>query len=310
MVGAGPCGLACAASFTNAGLSSLVLEKGCLVDSIYRFPDRMRFFSGPSALQIGNRPFHCEGRHPTRSEALAYYRQVIGQLGLNVQQSAPVVHISGWDGDFRVRTTSGEHRARKVVMATGYYGWPNLLRIPGESLPKVMHYFRDEHPYAGSRVMVIGGRNSAGNVALALSEAGAEVTLVHRRDHYSMKPWVLEELERAISAGSVRAFRSTRALEIHPRSVALCTPDGCMEVENDFVFAMTGYHPDHDFMKANRIPLNADPDSLESGRPGIYLAGAILSGALGCEVNIENGRAHGERILRHLGSVSLATSYT
>lgn len=290
--------MACAASFTSAGLSTLVVEKGCLVDSIYRFPDRMRFFSGPTGLQIGNLPFHCAGRHPTRSEALAYYRRAIRHLGLHVRQSEAVVRIDGRDGDFRVRTTSDEHRTRKVVIATGYYGWPNFLQIPGANLPKVLHYFRDEHPYAGSRVMVIGGRNSAGNVALALAEAGAEVTLVHRRDGFSMKPWVLEELEHAISDGRIRALRNTRATEIHPRSVSLCTPDGRMEMENDFVFAMTGYHPDHNFLNANRIPLKLEGDSLESRRRGVYLAGAMLSGIEGCEINIENGRAHGERILR------------
>jgi thioredoxin reductase (NADPH) len=223
---------------------------------------------------------------------------VIAQLGLKVRQGAPVVRVNGRDGDFRVLTRSDEYRARKVVVATGYYGWPKLLQIPGEGLPKVMHYFRDGHPYAGARVMVIGGRNSAGNVALALAEAGSEVTLVHRRDRFAMKPWVLEELEEALADGRIRALRSSRALQIQPHSVSLCTPQGRMEVENDFVFAMTGYRPDHDFLNANRIPLKPEGQTLESRRPGIYLAGAMLSGVHGCEINIENGRAHGERILQ------------
>jgi thioredoxin reductase (NADPH) len=260
----------------------------------------MRFFSGPAGLEIGNLPLRCAGRHPTRSEALAYYRQAIRHLGLNVRQSSPVLRIDGRDGDFIVRTASDEYCARKVVVATGYYGWPNRLNIPGEELPKVMHYFRDEHPYAESRVMVIGGRNSAGNVALALAEAGAEVTLVHRRDRFSMKPWVLEELGESVSDGRIRVRLNTRAMEIYPDSVSLCTPDGRTEEGNDFVFAMTGYHPDHDFLSTNRIPLKLEGDTLESRRRGVYLAGAVVTGVQGCEINIENGRGHGEQILRDM----------
>jgi thioredoxin reductase (NADPH) len=304
VVGAGPCGLSCAASFTSVGLSTLVLEKGCLVDSIYRFPDGMRFFSGPEGLQIGKRSLSCAGEHPTRAEALAYYRQIIFDLRLKVRISTPVVRIDGTDEDFRVHTPSGELSAEKVVIATGYYGWPNLLHIPGESLAKVMHYFKDEHPYAGTRVMVIGGRNSAGNAALALADVGAEVTLVHRGDRFSMKPWILDAVDEAISAGRIRAYRNTRALKIHAASVSLATPLGDVVVGNDFVFAMTGYHANHDFLRANHIPLKPDAETLETGRRGIYLAGAMLSGADGCEVNIENGRAHGERILRSLCSAS------
>jgi thioredoxin reductase (NADPH) len=304
IVGAGPCGLSCAASLTGAGLSALVLEQGCLVDSIYRFPDGMRFFSGPEGLEVENLPLRCSGQHPTRSEALVYYGLVARHFELDVRTSKAVVRIDGTDGNFHVRTPSELYRAQKVVIATGYYGWPNLLNIPGGSLPKVMHYFKDAHPYAGLRVMVIGGRNSAGNVALALVDAGAEVTLVHRKDRFSMKPWILDAVEQASSDGGIHVYRNTQALEIGPHSVLLCTPGRTVEVENDFVFAMTGYHRDHAFLNTNRIPMAPDPNTLESGRRGIYLAGALLSGLEGCEVNIENGRAHGARILQDLSVTS------
>jgi thioredoxin reductase (NADPH) len=282
VVGAGPCGLSCAATFQAAGLETLVVEKGCLADSIYRFPDGMRFFSGPAGLEIGSLPMQCAGKHPTRSEALIYYRQVTRQFRLQIQPFTPVARIGGTDGDFRVQ----EHRARKVVVATGYFGWPNRLQIPGEELPKVTHYFRDEHPYADARVLVIGGGNSAGNTALALAGAGADVTLAHRGDRFSMKPWLREAVEDAIAGGSIRGWKNSRALQIEPHSVALETPQGLIKIDNDFVFAMTGYHPDFKFLRANGIP----------GRAGIYLAGAVC----GQDVNIENGRSHADQILSDL----------
>jgi thioredoxin reductase (NADPH) len=279
IIGAGPCGLSCAASFAAAGFSATILEKGCLVNSIYRFPDEMRFFSSPEGLQIGKLPMSCASGRPTRAEALRYYSEVVREFRLNIRPFTPVERIDGHDGNFRVN----EYRAGKVVIATGYYEWPNLL-------PKVMHYFRDAFPYIGTRVMVIGGGNSAGNVAMALTEAGAEVTLVHRRETFAMKPWLQEAVGRAIADGRIRSFPCSQALQIHSHFVTINSPHGHVEIANDFVFAMTGYHPDVTFLRANRVP----------GRAGIYLAGAVC----GQGVNIENGRSHAERILQELGATS------
>ncbi len=307
IVGAGPAGLACALELSSFQQSTVILDKGCIADSIYRFPDAMRFFSDGTSLEFGGFPMAVRDSRPTRAEAICYYREVVRQAGLDVLQRETVLSIDGWKGDFHVRTNRGIHRTRHVVLATGFYGEPNLLNVPGESLHKVAHYYRDAHPYFGHNVAVIGGRNSAGIVASELADAGAHVTLIHHRDRFNMKPWIASGLQSRIQQGSVAALMQSSVTMINESSVSVKTLGSSGDVErtidNDFVFAMTGYRPDFEFLIRNGLPLTDggtrpvyDPETLESGRPGVYFAGAVMAGIHTHEIAIEAARGHGAKI--------------
>jgi thioredoxin reductase (NADPH) len=314
VVGAGPTGLACAIETQRAGLSTVLVDKGCLCNSLFHYPSNMTFFTTPELLEIGDMPFSSPNQKPSRNEALEYYRKVAEHYRLELRQYQTVTGVSGEDGDFTVNTVDQYSRhwqygTRKIILATGYYDLPNYLEVPGEELSKVMHYYHDPHPYYEQNVLVIGGKNSAAIAALDLWRHGAHVTLVHRGEkmHHHVKYWILPDINNRIKNGEVTAWFSSSVVSISLDSVELLTPQGTVTIENDFVFALTGYHPDFDFLAALGVQLTGqdrcpecDPQSLESNVPGLYLAGVIVAGARTNEIFIENGRFHGRQIARDI----------
>jgi thioredoxin reductase (NADPH) len=332
IIGAGPTGLACAIEARKAGLTAANVDQGCLVNSLFHYPANMTFFATPELLEIGDVPFPSPHQKPTRQEALEYYRKVAEHCRLDVRQYQRVERVEGSDGAFRVLTTdlhgrAHEYRAGKLVIATGYYDRPNRLNVPGEDLPKVFHYYREPHPYFDCDVLVVGGKNSAAIAALELWRHGARVTLSHRGPglHPHVKYWIKPDVENRIKAGQIAAYFAATVASIAPDSVTLNTPAGAVALANDFVFAMTGYHPDFTFLRSLGVelrrrgeqedrgwsPMNPDlekkpvaedvcpacnPETLESNVPGIYLAGVIVAGTRTNEIFIENGRFHGKQI--------------
>ncbi|MDP9171967.1 MAG: YpdA family putative bacillithiol disulfide reductase [Acidobacteriota bacterium] len=305
VIGAGPTGLACGIELKKRGVDTLIVDKGCIVNSIYHYPTHMTFFTTPELLEIGDIPMTSLNEKPTRTEALKYYRRVSEHYKLNVHQYELVESVTGEDGAFRVATSAGVYNVRKVVLSTGYYDVPNLLNAPGEELPKVIHYYKEAHPFYDHDVIVVGAKNSAAIVALELYWTGARVTLVHRGPgiHHHVKYWIKPNIENRIKNGEITAFFNSTLLDIRPDSVLLNTPDGERLVINDFVIAMTGYSPDLKFLNATGITLEehtrkpkTHPETLESTRRGIYLAGVIVAGMHTNEIFIENGRFHGRQI--------------
>lgn len=310
VVGAGPTGLACGIELKRRGIAATLIDKGCVVNSLYNYPTHMTFFTTPELLEIGDIPMTSLGEKPVRAEALKYYRKVAAHYALDVRQYEKVMRIDGQDGAFVAHTVDRDgcphaYPARKIILATGYYDRPNLLNVPGEDLPKVIHYYKEPHPYYDHDVLVVGAKNSAAIAALELLWTGARVTLVHRGEGISksVKYWIKPNIENRIKSGEIRAFFGSFLRKIEPRTVLLSTPDGDVTLPNDYVFAMTGYHPDLDFLAAHGIRLQAetarpytDPETLESDTKGIYLAGVIVAGMHTNEIFIENGRFHGAKI--------------
>ncbi len=315
IIGAGPTGLACAIEAETRGLDYLVIEKGCIVNSIRNFPLQMTFFTTPELLEIGGLPFVTPYQKPTRLEALKYYRRVADSYGLKLHLYETVLAVEGRDDNFQVRTETRDrqsrcYRTRKIVLATGYYDIPNFLNVPGEDLPKVTHYYKEAHPYYGMDVAVIGGKNSAAVAALDLYRAGARVTLIHRgsRLSSSIKYWIKPDIENRIKAGEIQARFDTAVVEITQRTLELRHRSGeTVSLDNDFVFAMTGYRPDLEFFHSIGIRLEPDDqrplidkDSYESNIAGVYLAGVVVAGMFTNEVFIENGRFHGKVVVDHI----------
>ena len=315
VIGAGPTGMACAIEAQRAGFSAILVDKGCLCNSLFHYPAHMTFFTTPELLEIGDMPFSSPNQKPTRSEALEYYRKVAEHYALDIRQYQTVDRVTGSDGDFRVHAIDQfgrnvEHRARKLALATGYYDLPNYLDIPGEDLPKVKHYYHEPHPYFGLDVVVIGGKNSAAIAALDLWRHGARVTLVHRgaQMHKHVKYWILPDINNRIKNGEITAYFSSTVASITEDDVTLQTPQGSVTLPNQFVFALTGYHPDFAFIERLGVKLDAtnarrpicDPATLESNVPGIYLGGVIVAGERTNEIFIENGRFHGKLIAADL----------
>ena len=310
IVGAGPTGLACGIELVKRGLNPILFDKGCVVNSIYNYPINLVFFTTPELLEIGDIPMTSLNEKPGRTEALKYYRRVADLYKLNVHQYERVLGFEGDDGNFTVRTemNSGESRcygAEKIILASGYYDIPNKLDIPGEDLEKVIHYYREAHPYYNQDVLLIGAKNSACIAALELFWTGARVTMVHRGNCISanVKYWIKPNIENRIKNGEIKMYFSSTVKEVREHEVVLNTPDGEVTVKNDFVFAMTGYRPDFEFMSDHGIDLDpatskpiTDPDTLESERRGVYLAGVIVAGTHTNEIFIENGRFHGKQI--------------
>src|ERR1700748_2604655 len=255
VIGAGPTGLACAIENSRRGMQTVLVDKGCLCNSLFHYPSNMTFFTTPELLEIGDIPFPSPNQKPTRDEALEYYRKVAEHYQLDLRQYETVLRVEGTDGEFRVRVQDlfgreQSYATRKIVVATGYYDLPNYLKIPGEALPKVMHYYEAPHPYYDMDVVVIGGKNSADIAALDLWRHGARVTLVHRgpRIHHHVKYWILPDIENRIKSGEVEAFFDSRVPAIREDSVELETPKGPKTLRNDFVFAVTGYDAVFDFL--------------------------------------------------------------
>ena len=311
VIGAGPTGLACAIDAKRAGFRPVLIDKGCLCNSLFHYPAHMTFFTTPELLEIGDMPFSSPNQKPNRMEALEYYRKVAEHYDLDIRQYETVVSVSGSDGDFSVRTTDrferkSEHHARKLVVATGYYDLPNYLKVPGEELSKVRHYYNEPHPFFGLDVVVIGGKNSAAIAALDLWRHGAKVTLVHRGPemHRHVKYWILPDINNRVKNGEITAYFHSSVTDIREDDLTIRTPDGTIDVPNHFVFALTGYHPDFRFIEKLGVKLDqendrcpvCDPATLESNVPGIYLAGVIVAGERTNEIFIENGRFHGKQI--------------
>jgi thioredoxin reductase (NADPH) len=310
IVGAGPTGLACGIELKRRGISNILFDKGCVVNSIYHYPTNLVFFTTPELLEIGDIPMTSLNEKPGRTEALKYYRRVADHYKLNIRQYERVLGIGGHDGNFVVHTETtrgdkGCYRAKKVILATGYYDIPNRLNVPGEELPKVIHYYKEAHAYYDSDVLVVGAKNSAAIAALELYWTGARVTLVARGNGISknVKYWIKPNIENRIKNHEVKAYFNSKVTEIRAHEVVLDTPQGEVILKNDFVFAMVGYRPDFEFMAAHGVHLDPetkrpmiDQDTLESERKGFYLAGVIVAGVHTNEVFIENGRFHGRVI--------------
>lgn len=314
VIGAGPTGMACAIEAQRAGFSSVLVDKGCLVNSLFHYPANMTFFTTPELLEIGDIPFSTANQKPNRQEALEYYRNVAQHYRLDIRQYQRVEAVKGANGAFQVATVDRHERghtyqSKKLVVATGYYDLPNYCGIPGEGLAKVMHYYREPHPYFDSDVLIIGAKNSAAIAALELWRRGARVTLVHRGPgiHQNVKYWIKPDIENRIKNREVTAYFNSSVQEVLPECVRISTPEGELTLKNDFVFALTGYHPDYDFLQALGIELQrpemrpvCNPQTYESNVPGIYVAGVIVAGARTSEIFIENGRFHGRQIAADL----------
>jgi len=331
VIGAGPTGMACAIEAQRSGFSAALVDKGCLVNSLFHYPANMVFFTTPELLEIGDIPFTTANQKPNRQEALEYYRNVAQHYRLDVRQYQRVLSVTGHNGAFKVRTANvqaarqlgaeeqagdsdgaghdHEYTARKVVVATGYYDRANYLGVPGEELPKVMHYYKEPHPYFDMDVLIVGAKNSASIAALELWRRGSRVTLVHRGPeiHRNVKYWIKPDIENRIKNGEVKAFFNSSVQKITADAVRLKTTEGEVVLKNDFVFALTGYHPDYEFLQSVGIELTrpemrpvCDPQTFESNVPGIYVAGVIVAGARTSEIFIENGRFHGKQIAADL----------
>ncbi len=310
VVGAGPTGLACGIELQRRGRSVVLIDKGCVVNSLYQYPTNMVFFTTPELLEIGDIPMTSLNEKPVRGEALKYYRRVAAHYHLDIRQYQHVSKITGEDGAFVTHAVDSRgcpqrYESRKVILAMGYYDVPNRLHVPGEDLPKVIHYYKEAHPYYNHDVLVIGAKNSAAIAALELWWTGARVTLVHRGGeiHKNVKYWIKPNIENRIKNGEIPAYFHSTVREIHADSVRLQTPQGEITLPNDFVFAMTGYRPDTEFLAAHGIEFDretarphTDPETLESDRKGMYLAGVLVAGMHTNEIFIENGRFHGKKI--------------
>ena len=315
-IGAGPTGLACAIEAKRAGLRPLVIDKGCLCNSLYHYPVNMVFFTTPELLEIGDLPLTSPSEKPTRAEALKYYRKCAEHYALELRLGRRVEKVEGSDGRFRVHTRdeqgiAAQFESKKIVVATGYYDLPNRLGIPGEDLPHVSHYYTEPHPFWHQEVVVIGGKNSAAEAALDLYRSGANVTLVHRRAELgsTIKYWVRPDIENRIKAGQIRALFETHVKRIEPGRVWVSNHTGEHSLPAAQVFALTGYHPDFEFLRSLGVSLDPatnkpemDPQTHESNVPGIFLAGVVIGGNHTSEIFIENGRFHGKQIVAALAA--------
>jgi thioredoxin reductase (NADPH) len=319
-IGAGPTGLACAIEAKRAGLRPLVIDKGVLCNSLYRYPVNMVFFTTPELLEIGDLPFVSAAEKPTRVEALKYYRKCVEHYDLELRLGEVVTRVEGEDGNFCVHTreengVTQQYASLKLIVATGYYDLPNCLGVPGEDLPHVSHYYTEPHPFWRQDVVVVGGKNSAAEAALDLYRSGARVTLVHRRAELgsTIKYWVRPDIENRIKAGQITALFETQLVRIEREAVHVVGHRGAKSLPAVQVFALTGYHPDFDFLRQLGVKLDSqtnkpalDPQTLESNVPGLYLAGVVIGGNHTSEIFIENGRFHGKQIIAALTGTPLA----
>lgn len=312
IIGAGPIGLACGIEAQKAGLRYLIIEKGCLVNSLYHYPLNMTFFSTSDRLEIGGVPFVSHQPKPNRAEALEYFRRVATSWQLNVHLYEEVLSVTHADNGnhHTVTTPKAQYNTKALVLSLGFYDRPYLLNVPGEELPKVKHYYDEPHPYFAQKIVVVGAANSAVDVALETWRKGAEVTMVIRENGIrdSVKYWVKPDIENRIQEGSIKAYFHSTVKAITPNAVQIITPEGEVLVENDFVLAMTGYEPPFAFMRDTGIAFQDDAfhtpvyneETMETNVPGLYLAGVVCGGLKTNKWFIENSRVHAEMIITHL----------
>lgn len=322
IIGGGPIGLACGIEAKNAGIEYLIIEKGCLVNSLFHYPENMTFFSTSERLEIGGIPFVSKNARPSKPEALEYYRRVAQAEKINIHLFEKVKEIKRQnskdnkqnggekhpDTNFIVTTDKDQYTASSVIIATGFYDIPYLLNVPGEDLPKVTHYFKDPHFYAFQKVIVVGASNSAVDAALETWRKGAEVTMMVRGNSIGerVKYWMKPDIENRISEGSIKAYFNSAIEEIREKEVLIKTPEGMISLENDWVIAMTGYQPDLDFLRNTGVHLSADgvmkPEvdetTYQTNIPDLYLAGVICGGLNTHRLFIENSREHAEKIIK------------
>lgn len=311
IMGGGPIGLACGIQAQEAGLSYVIVEKGCLVNSLYNYPQNMTFFSTSEKLEIGGVPFVSNNPKPTRSEALEYYRRVSLKFALDIRLFETVEQVDK-EELFQIRTSKGNYQARNVIVSTGFYDLPNRMNIPGEYLPKVLHYYKDPHYYSMQNVIVVGASNSSVDAALETYRKGARVTMVVRGPEISkrVKYWVRPDIINRISEGSITAYFNAELLEVREQEADIWTGNGRITVPNDFVLALTGYRPDFELLRRFGIVLSEDekllpahdPETMETNREGLYLAGVVCGGMDTHLWFIENSRDHAARIIKHITS--------
>nr|WP_281975467.1 YpdA family putative bacillithiol disulfide reductase [Halobacillus litoralis] len=316
IIGGGPCGMSAAIELNKSGIEPLIIEKGNIVNSIYNYPTHQTFFSSSEKLEIGEVPFITERQKPVRNEALAYYRSVADRKQLRVNTYERVLEVVRNDDGFTVHTEKemgkeAVYEAEQIVVATGYYDQPNYMGVEGEDLPKVMHYFKEAHPYFNKKVAVIGGKNSAADAVLELEKSGAHVTVLYRGEEYSksIKPWILPQFEALVRKGIVDMEFCANVKEITQDEVIYDCRGEEKRIDNDFVFAMTGYRPDHSFLTRMGVEMDSetgrptfDEATMETNVPGIYIAGVIAAGYNNNEIFIENGRHHGGKIAEAIKS--------
>lgn len=308
VIGGGPVGLACALEAKRQGLSHVVLERGSLLNTLRRWPTHTVFFSTPGLLEIGGVPFVTAAAKPTRREGLVYYRKVKEAFALDVRVYEEVRAVVRTAEGFTVASSKGTYEARKLIAATGFFDNPNLLSVPGEDLPKVSHYYGEPFAYAGTDVLVVGGKNSAVEAALDLCRGGARVTMAVRKPEFgkSVKYWLRPDIENRVKEGTIRALFETHVVGIAPAAVSLERRGETFTIANDFVLALTGYHPDYGLLESLGIRLTPDrrpvfdAGTMETNVPGVYVAGVVAAGAAIGSLFIENGRAHAVTLVKHL----------
>lgn len=310
IIGAGPIGLACGIEAEKHRLNYLILEKGTLTNSLFNYPVNMTFFSTSEKLEMGNIPFMSINKQPTRPEALEYYRRVAKHYDLKINLYEEVLHLEKSAEGFIIESSKEKYLVEKVVLATGFYDLPNNMNVPGEELPKVSHYYKEPWPYIGQKIIVVGGGNSAVDVALETWRKGAEVTMVvmEKEVDRTVKYWVLPDIENRIKEGSIKAYFNSTIKEIKEKEVIIQTEQGEKALANDFVLAMTGYRPNFKLLDQLGVQLTLDEkrrpcfdeDSQESNVPGIYLAGVVCGGLNTREFFIENTIDHARAIFEDI----------
>lgn len=311
IIGGGPCGLSAAIEQQKKGIETLIIEKGNVVEALYHYPTHQTFFSSSDKLSIGDVPFIVEDLKPRRNQALVYYREVVKHHQLKVNTFEEVLTVRKMNNHFTITTTKGVYQCRFLTIATGYYGQPNTLEVDGANLSKVMHYFKEAHPYFNQNVVIIGGKNSAVDAAIELEKANANVTVIYRGSEYSpsVKPWILPNFDSLVRRGNIDMHFDSHVTEITETSVTFETNGVSKTIDNDFVFAMIGYHPDYDFLQSVGIEINEtsfgtapqyNKDTFETNIENCYIAGVIAAGTDANSIFIENGKYHGVSIAQDI----------
>lgn len=318
IIGGGPIGIACGIEAQKKGLKYAILEKGCIVNSLYNYPDGMSFFSTSEKLEIDGIPFISKNAKPFKSEALEYYRRIVTSRDLRMHLFEKVTKVTPLKPGFEVETSKTTYQADNIVVAIGFYDLPNLLNVPGEDLEKVSHYYANPHFYARQEVAVVGASNSAVDAALEIYRKGGNVTMIVRGEDIGerVKYWVRPDIMNRIEEGSIKAYYNTEIAEIHPHHLKLKGPDGEFELKNDYVLALTGYQPNFEFLEKLGVELSKDEirqptyneETMESNQPGVYLAGVVCGGMKTNVWFIENSRVHAPRIMESIKSIDYSHS--